>query len=227
MSAREGGKRDVLYIVNCAVRHVSLGRTLHPGRRRLLDDSHLYLLASVPGCDYTQIHICIHTPYCCRRVARRAFRTLVIPRSHLRDDIRPHPLLLFPAHSVNLLRHLSVHIWLPSAVTRQKSSEADPLAIRASLNEHHRGVAVPRLHGEMQWRVARAVRAVQARLGAAFWRVQQQLEEGVRAGRGCSVEGELGRAVFCVDLRSASHRVRMVRGLTSAPWLMSRRPICC
>ena len=86
---------------------------------------------------------------------------------------------------------------------RQKISKSDPLAIRASLNEHHRGVAVPRLHGEMQWRVARAVRAVQARLGAPFWRVQQQLEEGVRAGRGCSVEGELGRAVFCVDLRSA------------------------
>lgn len=86
-----------------------------------------------------------------------------------------------------------------------------------------------RLFTDAQTSLTSTVRAIQSRLGPAFWRVEQDTKKSVRASGSGAMERKLGCAVFGIDL--ARQLTVHLAGcdscrLTSAPLEISSLPIC-
>ena len=77
---------------------------------------------------------------------------------------------------------------------------AHPIPIRSSFDQKHRRRPMSRLHRQVQGRVARPIRPVEASRLATWWRVKEEREEGFRSRGSCAMERILGRFVFDVDL---------------------------
>lgn len=167
------------------------------------------------------------------RIQRSSLKraALVVARPDARRDILPHPALLLATDAVDLLGHLALRVWLPSALPLHHDATTPithPLAVRARLEEDNRRLAVPALHREVERRVTRPVGGVEARLWPTLRWVEKNREEGAVASRRCAVEGMLRSTVLGIDLYVSVVLLRSAAEgeLTSAPRVMRRRPIC-
>lgn len=171
------------------------------------------------------------------------FARSLVTRSDARDDVLTHALLLFATHTVNLLGNLVVDVWLahtPSAFPLSLFSHTAPthtFTVRSRLDEDHRRLAVSALQGQVERGVACPVGGVEAGLGAALGRAQENVEKRAVARRRGAVEGVLVCAVAGVNLESKKRKASGAVAqawrraateeslLTSAPRVMRRRPI--
>jgi hypothetical protein len=117
-----------------------------------------------------------------------------------------HAALLLASHAVDILWDLVLRVFLrvskgfEARSTSNVSHSTYPLAVSASLDEHHGGLAVPALHRKVEGSHTRAVEGVETGLGASLRRAEEDVEERDAAGRRGAVEGMLARSVLCVDL---------------------------